>query len=327
MKAAVVVPPKARPTGPSGGLRGLHYVSRELRDMGVEAVTVGVAYPYENPIGDTILHHSTYEPDEDTALILPEGYDASGAGDLDTYYYAFLEKPHGPVVVYAQNSGFCYAYNEREDFYWGLGERHNALVSQKAGLPEGFHVERLLLPIDTMEWSVLNQFGRIPGTILYGSRRNASTLDAVARRCSSKTAFRVAGCRPEEVRKLMEIADIFVLASATEGQSVFANEAMAMEMAVVTWESGGMPDIITHGETGLLVAQNDVMGLVDCVRNIQDDHELARKLGKNAREWVKENLSWDRFREDLKSAWKKVASWTPASAPPAKEQAGSSPTT
>ena len=319
MKAAVIVPPVIMPTGPSGGLRGLHYVSKELRDhCGVDAFTVGIPYPHNYPVGDAIIHPRDYEGDEDTAIILPEGYYLGGGGELDGYYGSFLEEPHGPVVVYAQGWSFCEAYNPRETHYWGLGLRQRSLVMEKAGLPETFSVEPVPYPIDAMEWCGLNDAVRIQGSILYGSRRNVGTLDSVARHCSGKPSFRVAGCKPEELRRLMEIGDIFVLASDSEGQSSFANEAMAMEMAVVTWESGGMPDIIIHGETGMLVKQNDNMGLIDCVRNLQGDPDLARKLGKNAREWVKENLSWDRFRSDLKSAWSKVESWTPESAPPAE---------
>jgi len=104
----------------------------------------------------------------------------------------------------------------------------------------------------------------------------------------------------------MAMADIFVLASNSEGQSSLLNDAMSMELACVTWPSGGLPDIITHEETGLMVEQDDVVGLCDCVRILQKDHTKARELGKNARIWVTEHLSMQGFKDRLSELWAKV---------------------
>lgn len=314
MKAAIIVPAWELP--PSGGRRGLHLISKTLKDMGVEAVTVGAKYPYEE-MGDTIVEE--FASDEETVLILPESHS-------DPYYGIILEMPHGPVVNYAQNSGMCFARKPYETHYWGLGERHNKWVRGRMEIPEHIPIEELFLPLDTAWWrpapppkptpaqitpGAFLSCGpslpdRIPGSIIYYPRRGAPALDVVARRGNVKPVFRVHGASQEEVRQLLAQADIFLLASQTEGQSCAANEAMAMECAVISWTSAGMPDVIDHEENGLLVEQDDVVGLSDCVIRLQQDPEFTRKLGRNARQKAMEMFSLERFKTSLEKAWNRT---------------------
>jgi glycosyltransferase involved in cell wall biosynthesis len=146
----------------------------------------------------------------------------------------------------------------------------------------------------------------MPGSIAYFARRGSPVLDHLARKCGTRPVFRVEGATSSEVHQVLEQADIFVLAAEWEGQSIAMNEAMSMECACVTWPSCGLLDIIENDVNGLMAPQNDVMALVDAVRHLQSEPEDARRLGKAGREWVKEHLSWSRFRENLARAWAKV---------------------
>lgn len=355
---AAVLPPYWR-DHPSGGRRGLHYIARELRDhCGVEAYSVGVPYQHED-VGDTVVAPDDFAPDEETALILPEGAYYKQAG---VYYMTIIEDmPHGPVIIYAQNAGFADPAKPWETHYWGLGENHNTVLRERYQVD--VPIEEMFLPVDTEFWwrklgpdkwlktevsddplstmgaatSLYNEDDpnrpddarhvaasvraeRIPGSILYCPRRNSAVLEHVQDRCGmNHPVFRVNGVSPEQLRTLMAMADIFVLASEWEGQSCLLNEAMAMECACVTWPSCGLLDIIDNEENGLLVPQNDVPAITDAVQYLQEHPEEARRLGTNARAWVKEHLSWAKFRENLAAAWAKVEAWTAPSAgdPPA----------
>ncbi len=312
MKAAVIVPDWELP--PSGGRRGLHLISKTLSANGVDCVTVG----RDEGVGDTCVSPADIHPDEDTAIILPEG-----VSNMNTdYYLEFVEvRKHGPVIQYIQSTGITDPHEEWATHYWGLGPMQREIVREKMGIPEDMPVEELRQPVDGEWWDsgmtyapgdyYADEIGlpnRIPGSILYHASRNTPTLDQVARKCGDKPVFRVKGATQEELRTLMAIADIFVLASTSEGQSSILNEAMSMEMACVTWPSGSLPDVVTHEETALIVKQNDVVGLSDCVKVLQDDPEYARKLGKDARKWVVEHLSIEGFESRLMELWGQVAS-------------------
>ena len=59
-------------------------------------------------------------------------------------------------------------------------------------------------------------------------------------------------------------------------------EAMALGTPVITTNLGGMTDMISDGESGLLVVPGDVRGLADAMRRLLDDPALARRLASGA---------------------------------------------
>jgi len=63
-------------------------------------------------------------------------------------------------------------------------------------------------------------------------------------------------------------------------------EAMAMEIPVVSTRVSGIPELIRDGETGLLVEQNDPVGLAEAIARLLHDQELAYHLAKAGRELV-----------------------------------------
>ena len=88
-------------------------------------------------------------------------------------------------------------------------------------------------------------------------------------------------------------ADLFVLASFAEGVPVVLMEAMAMEIpCVATWVAG-IPELITDGAQGLLVAPSDEEGLARAIARLLDDPELRRRLGQAGRARVLEQYDLD----------------------------------
>lgn len=105
----------------------------------------------------------------------------------------------------------------------------------------------------------------------------------------------LAGTKPRsEVKELMENADVFYLPSLYEGVANVVLEAMSMELPVVVTKSGGMAEVITHGEDGLLADVFDFRAQADHILNIAYNRELAEKLGKNAREKVIEKFNLEK---------------------------------
>jgi glycosyltransferase involved in cell wall biosynthesis len=105
-----------------------------------------------------------------------------------------------------------------------------------------------------------------------------------------------------DVADLLPAFDIFALPSRTEGLSIALLEACATGLAVVATAVGGNPEIVRHGETGLLVPVDDADALRDALMTLLDDASLRGRLADSANLWVKENASiealcstYDRF--------------------------------
>lgn len=80
--------------------------------------------------------------------------------------------------------------------------------------------------------------------------------------------------------------DIFVLPSVKEGFPYVILEAMAAAQPIVATAVGGIPEILNH-ETGILVPAADPKALADAIKFLIENPEIAKRLGQNARERVK----------------------------------------
>jgi len=78
-----------------------------------------------------------------------------------------------------------------------------------------------------------------------------------------------------------------------EGFGISLLEAAATELPVVAGASGGIADAVLEGETGLLVAPEDVEAAADAVRHLLADPALARQLGAKGRQRVLDRFTWD----------------------------------
>jgi len=94
------------------------------------------------------------------------------------------------------------------------------------------------------------------------------------------------------VRDRLDQSDIFVLACVVDetgerdGIPVAMMEALAMEVPVISTLVGGIPELIRHEETGLLVPQRDPLALAEAIGRLARDEPLRWKLAKNGRALV-----------------------------------------
>lgn len=79
----------------------------------------------------------------------------------------------------------------------------------------------------------------------------------------------------------------------TEGLGICFLEAAASGRPVVVGRSGGAPDAVRDGETGLLVDGTDVGAVAGAVASLLADPARARALGAAGRAWVREAWGWD----------------------------------
>ena len=84
-------------------------------------------------------------------------------------------------------------------------------------------------------------------------------------------------------------------------------EAMAMGKAVIATRTTGQTDVIVDGENGLLVAPGDVAGWRQAMTRLRDDHALRERLGHNARRWVEETATLDRWAARLAGGIREAA--------------------
>ena len=94
-------------------------------------------------------------------------------------------------------------------------------------------------------------------------------------------------------QRYLRECDIFVLPSYFEGQPVSVLEAMANACGIVVSKTGDIPDMISDGETGLLIPPQDAKALEESLISLLEQPELCRTLGENARRKAEAEFSID----------------------------------
>ena len=111
----------------------------------------------------------------------------------------------------------------------------------------------------------------------------------------------------EEKQRYLRECDIFVMPSYFEGQSVSILEAMAYSCGIVASNTGGIPDMIIEGETGLFAVPKDTGTLAEGLLKLLAEPELCRMLGENARRKAEEEFSIDNNMEQLLAIYESIS--------------------
>jgi glycosyltransferase involved in cell wall biosynthesis len=96
-----------------------------------------------------------------------------------------------------------------------------------------------------------------------------------------------------DLGELLANLDISVLASSSESSPNAITESMAAGLPIVATRVGGIPEIISHGETGLLVPVNDDVRLADAIEYLAENPKVCVRLGRNAREFAVRHFRLD----------------------------------
>ena len=105
--------------------------------------------------------------------------------------------------------------------------------------------------------------------------------------------------------------DIFVQPSIDEGLPISLLEAMAAGLPVIGSNTGGMPEVIVDGVTGLLVMPADVDALAAALRTLLRDADLRARLGKAARQHIVQHFSSDKMRSEIHQLYASLTSPSP----------------
>lgn len=104
----------------------------------------------------------------------------------------------------------------------------------------------------------------------------------------------------EKLSFFYNAADVFIMPSRDlaeegeiEGFGVVFLEANACEKPVIGGRSGGVPDAIVDGETGILVDPESIEEISNALITLLKNKKLAKKMGENGRRRVVEEYNWE----------------------------------
>lgn len=96
-----------------------------------------------------------------------------------------------------------------------------------------------------------------------------------------------------EIVGFLNVADIFVNLSYSEGFGITVLEAGAVGVPIIATRVGGVPELINNYETGISIKPGDYEKLYRTIVELFDDEDLRKKLSDGIMTEVKNNYSWD----------------------------------
>lgn len=154
--------------------------------------------------------------------------------------------------------------------------------------------------------------------LVVGTGPDRARLEALARDLGVREHVRFAGeVAFDALPHYYNAADLFVMPSRedppdVEGFGIVFLEAGACGLPVVGARSGGIPDAVHEGETGLLVPPADPTALSETLARVLTTPDLAARLGQQGRHHAVHEASWDHVADQL---WAVLASASEAAPP------------
>ncbi|MGO9969171.1 MAG: glycosyltransferase [Bryobacteraceae bacterium] len=141
--------------------------------------------------------------------------------------------------------------------------------------------------------------------VLVGEGIERPRIEAARRRLGLEEHVTLVGLRGD-VRPYYAMADIVAIPSHSEGSPNVLLEAMIAARPIVATRVGGIPEIVTHQETALLVDARDPAAMARELARLLAEQELGRRLAEQARRLAEESYSPDGYRRALIRLYREI---------------------
>ena len=160
----------------------------------------------------------------------------------------------------------------------------------------GKDFEYLPAPLDKTKFEKIPNVERNPKQIAYVGRDSFEKGTDILRKIESQINGTVKFCTDlpwDETMKILKASQMLVVPSRTESIPQVIKEAFYLKVPVIATNVGGIPELVVHQETGILVPPEDPEKLTIAIINLLDNEESRRNFANNAFEFINKNFSWD----------------------------------
>ena len=106
-----------------------------------------------------------------------------------------------------------------------------------------------------------------------------------------------------DAMKIVSESQILIVPSRIESIPQVIKEAFYLKTPVIATNVGGNPELVTNGETGILIPPENPEEMITAINRLILDEEMKQKLSKNAFEFINKNFSWDVLMEKYVSLY------------------------
>ena len=164
-------------------------------------------------------------------------------------------------------------------------------------------------PLDVKKFSKLKNIEKKEKQVIFIGRDSYEKGIDILKHIETKINAKVVYCtntKWEDAMENLKASSILVIPSRMESIPQVIKEAFYLKIPIIATNVGGIPELITNNETGILIPPNNPEILQNSINELLADNETSKKLADNGYEFVIKNLTWEillpkyvKFYEDL----------------------------
>ena len=173
----------------------------------------------------------------------------------------------------------------------------DSIATQKI-YKEKFDLDFEVLPsaLDTKKFSKIENIKKNSNQVCYIGRDSYEKGIDILKKAESKINGNVVYCTDHswvDAMSIMKSSSLVVVPSRMESLPTTIKEAFFLNIPVVATNVGGIPELIVHDKTGILVPSNNPDKLAEAINNLLLDKKKSQELTSNANIFLKDNMTWD----------------------------------
>ncbi len=160
----------------------------------------------------------------------------------------------------------------------------------------GVDFDCIYAPLDIKKFKDIPDVPKKEKQIVYIGRDSYEKGIDVLRKIENKIDANVVYCTDIEWKEAMiklKESNILVIPSRMESIPQVIKEAFFLKIPIIATNVGGIPELVTHKETGILVPPDDPKKLEETITELLSNKELAEKLANNGFDFIMNNLTWE----------------------------------
>ena len=164
-------------------------------------------------------------------------------------------------------------------------------------------------PLDIKKFEEVKNRERKEKQIIFIGRDSYEKGIDILKEVEPKINAKVVYCTNTKWNDAMEelqASSLLVVPSRMESIPQVIKEAFYLKIPVIATNVGGIPELITNNETGILIPPNDPKALENSINTLLQDNKIVKKISEKGYEFVINNLTWEillpkyvKFYEDL----------------------------
>ena len=151
-------------------------------------------------------------------------------------------------------------------------------------------------PLDTKKFNEIPDIIKIENQIAYVGRDSFEKGIDILRNIEPQIKGKIVYCTNMswiEAMKNLKASSVLVVPSRMESLPQSIKEAFYLKIPVIATNVGGIPELIQHEKTGILVPSENEQEMINAINNLIKNNSLIETMTKNAFDFINKFYSWD----------------------------------